>query len=351
MVMADAPERQRSFLRAFLSSALGTALSRGFGAARDIVTASVLGAGSVSDAFYVAWTIPNVFRRFVADEGLTGALIPALSQAEREEGEDAMRRLSAAVLGALLLLNVLFISAGILGADGLVLLFAWSWRDDPEQYALVVGMTRWLFPFLGMVSLVSFFEGLLNYRGHFFTPKLAPALVSLGIVIGALTVGSTIAEPVWALVGGALVGGVAHVLIHAPALARHWGRVGLSFRFGSPRLRAVLRELGKVVAIGVFAQINLLVLRQLATSLPSGSVSHYWNANRIVDLSQGVVAVAIGSALLPNVAAAVAEKDWEVFRTDLTRALRLALFLLLPVAVTLLSFSIPITAVVFRHGA
>ena len=111
-----------------------------------------------------------------------------------------------------------------------------------------------------------------------------------------------------------------------------------------------MRELGKVVAIGVFAQLNILVLRQLAAMVGEGGITHYWYANRLVDLSQGVIAVAIGSALLPNISAAVAEQRWDQVRADIVGALRLTGFLLIPVALGLLAFAEPLTALLFRHG-
>ncbi|MBN2799231.1 MAG: murein biosynthesis integral membrane protein MurJ [Deltaproteobacteria bacterium] len=338
------------FLKAVLVSVLGTGMSRVLGAARDIAIASFLGAGLVSDAFLIAFTIPNTFRRFVADEGLTGALVPAIARAEAEEGLPAARTLANALLAALLLANALLITAGVLGAAWVVKAFAWSFTRNPEQFALTVSLTRWLFPFLAMVSVVSFAEGLLNHRGHFFLPKLAPGLVSAGIVASVLLLGGAFEQPVYALVVGVLVGGLAHVLMVVPPLLTRWGAVGLNLGFRTPRFRRVIKELGKVVLIGLFAQANILVLRQLAAFLETGTVTWYWNANRLVDLAQGMIAIAIGSALLPAVSQAVASEDWERFRHDLVGALRLAAFVLIPTSVGLAFFALPLTALVFFHG-
>ena len=136
-------------------------------------------------------------------------------------------------------------------------------------------------------------------------------------------------EPVYALVLGVLGGGVAHVLINVPMVWSKWGSVGLSFAFKEPRFRGIVREMMKVIAIGVMAQINIIVCRQLAVAEGTGALTHYWNATRLVDLSQGVIAVAIGSALLPNITESVAGKDWTTFRDDLSRAMRLAAFVFL----------------------
>lgn len=342
--------RRKRFLRSFLASVFGTGASRILGGVRDVVLSNFLGAGKISDAFFIAFTVPNVFRRFVADEGLTGALIPALAKADQEGPEEA-KILANTTLSALLIVNVVVCVFGVLGAEWLVKAFAYSFTEDAEQFRLTVTLTRWLFPFVTMVSLVSFFEGLLNHKQHFFIPKLAPGLVSAGIAASALWLGGHFEEPVYALVVGVLVGGIAHVLVNVPVVWMKWGRLGLSLAFRNPRFQKIVREITKVIAIGVMAQINIMVLRQLASSVGDGAVTHYWNANRLVDLSQGMIAVAIGSALLPSLAEAVAGKDWKTFSGDLSRAIRLAAFVLVPVAFCLVTFATPLTSMMFRHGA
>ena len=166
-----------SLVRAFLSSSLGTGLSRVLGLLRDLALAAALGAGFHSDAFLTAFRIPGVFRRFVADEGLTGALVPGVARAEAEVDFDAARQLAGRVLTALLLLGTLISVAAIAGAPWLVELFAAGFRSDPAKFALTVELTRIMVPFVITVSLVSWAEGLLNHKQHFFVPKLAPGLI------------------------------------------------------------------------------------------------------------------------------------------------------------------------------
>jgi putative peptidoglycan lipid II flippase len=169
--------RRSKIFGASVVSALGTGLSRVLGAARDVTIGHIFGAGRASDAFWMAWTIPSLFRRFVADEGLTGALIPAVARAEQEVDTREARRLANGALLALLVAGAAICVVGILGAPLLVRLIAPGFSDDPEKLALTISLTRWLFPFVVFVSLVSYCEGLLNYRGHFFVPKLAPGIV------------------------------------------------------------------------------------------------------------------------------------------------------------------------------
>ncbi|MEZ4236118.1 MAG: murein biosynthesis integral membrane protein MurJ [Myxococcota bacterium] len=347
------PSARVGFVRAFRARALATGLSRILGAGREVAVAAFLGVGATSDAFNLAWTIPNVFRRFVADEGLTGAMIPALARAEAEGGEEELRRLGSSALLALTVVNIGLCTLGVIFAEPLVLAFAWSWRDDPEHLQLAVAMTRWMFPLVGMVSTVSYLEGLLNYRGHFFVPKFAPALISAGVIGSAVLLSPRLNEPVYALVFGTVAGGITHVLVNFVPLARRWGRmpwVAPAAALRSPRLRSIGIEMSKVIAIGLFAQINILVLQQLATSLPPGSLTVYRNSLQLTDLAQGIVAVAIGSALLPNISLSVSNGEWDTFRSELGRALELAAFLLVPAAVVLLAYGEPVTAMLFRLG-
>ena len=337
--------------RAAGSAGAGTMLSRVAGALRDVAIGHVFGAGRAADVFWIAFTIPNVFRRFVADEGLTGVVIPALDRAEEEEGEEPARRLAGATLAFLLLVCLGLCVLGILAAPWVVRAFAWGFSADPDKLALTVALTRWLFPFLLFVCLVSYCEGLLNRRDHYFVPKLAPGLVSCCIVAAALLLAHRQEEPLFALVVGVLVGGAVHLLVCLPPLISRWGlpRPLLSAMRG-PRFARFVVEMGKVVLIGVFGQLNIMALRTLASLLPEGSVTHYWFANRVVDLAQGVVAVSVGSALMRVLSQAATRRDWPAFAEHFGDAVRLLGVVLLPAACLLVVLAEPAVSLLFRHG-
>jgi putative peptidoglycan lipid II flippase len=344
---------KRSILRAFLSSSLGTGLSRLLGLVRELAIARVLGAGTASDSFFMAFTIPSMFRRFVADEGLTGALVPGVAVAEAEDGSDEARRLAGRTLTALIAVCVVICAVAIPAAPWLVGLFASGFRAEPEKFALTVQLTRIMMPFVLFVSLVSWCEGLLNHRDHFFVPKIAPGVVSAAIVAVALWPSSGDPQDiVHTLAYAVLVGGLAHVLVCLPPLVRHWGVIRPRLdAFGDPRFRMLLWEMGKVAAIGLMAQVNVIVLRNLASHLQTGAVTWYWNATRLVDFAQGIIAVGVGSALLPAISAAVAEQDWDEFRRSFGRATGLAASLLFPAAAFVLLLAPAFVAVLYRHGA
>jgi len=343
--------RRSKILAASVVSAIGTGLSRVLGAARDIAIGHVFGAGRASDAFWMAWTVPSLFRRFVADEGLTGALIPGVARAEQEVDTREARRLANGALLALLVAGAAICVVGTVGAPWLVRLIAPGFGSDPEKLELTVTLTRWLFPFVVFVSLVSYCEGLLNFRGHFLVPKIAPGIVSGCIAATTLLLTGGFEEPTYAMVVGVLAGGLTHLLVCVPPLVMRWGLPVPSVRgMRGPRFRFFLKEMGKVAAIGIIAQLNVVLLRVLASFLEEGSMTHYWYANRLVDLTQGTIAVAVSSALLPAVARDAVERNWEGFRENFTEAVRLAAFVLVPVAFVLVGLSRPIVSILFLHG-
>lgn len=344
------PHRRAAFTRAVASGAAGTAISRVLGALRDRALARFLGAGDASDTFFMAFTIPNMFRRFVADEGLTGALLPATARTERAGGAEDAAHLARSTFIALVLANALLCAAGHVSAPWLVSLVAGPWADEPAKIETTVRLTRAMFPLVAMFSFVSFFEAFLNHRGRFFLPKVAPAFVSMGMIAGSLWGSGVVSDPIDAIVVGTMAGGLAHTLLPCAAFVRMWG-LPVRWEPLHPEVRTVGIEMAKVAAIGLLAPLNLVILRRLAAALPTGSMTYYWNANRLVDLAQGTVAVAIGSALLPALSVAVADRDWSRVGDDGRRAFRLTAFVLFPAAAGLWVFAEPTASMLYRTGA
>ena len=332
-----------------MSSSIGTLGSKAFGLLRELVLSGVLGAGVVYDSFIVAWTFPGVIRRFVADEGLTGALMPAVRNAETEALIEA-KRLASQALGALILVCVLLSIGGVLAAPALVHWMAPSFTGD--QFDLTVSLSQVLFPFVIFVSILSWMETLVNLREHYFWPKIAPAMVSICVVGSAMFMRT--ADPIdiiWTISYATMVGGLLQIVVCLPALKRLWGIIPPSFSgFSNPRFKDLLGEMGKVALIGIAAKINIIVLRYLASSLEEGAMTQYWNATRLVDFAQGIIAVGIASVLLPKIVEAVEQEDGDAFRENFAGASRLAGALLIPFAAFLVFFSEPFVAILLRHG-
>ena len=253
-----------------MASSVGTGLSRVLGLGRELALANVLGAGMVMDAFVIAFTFPGMLRRFVADEGLTGALVPAVAKAEQEEGQAAAVALSGRVLTALIVAGVILSAIGMACAPWLVDLAAGGFGGVKRD--LTIQLTRVLFPFVIFVSLVSWCEGLLNHRDHFFVPKIAPGMVSMAVVIAALWPAQRSAIEIgWAVAWAVLIGGAVHLLICLPPLIKRWGTIRPRMdAWSDSRFRVVTKEMGKVAVIGIMAQVNLIVLRYLASHIDEG---------------------------------------------------------------------------------
>lgn len=340
---------KRSLLQSFMSSSVGTIVSKGFGLLRELVLSGVLGAGMVYDSFIMAWTFPGVIRRFVADEGLTGALMPAVGHAE-QESMDAAKRLASQTLGALIVFCVLLSIGGILAAPALVHWMAPTFTG--AQFDLTVSLSQVLFPFVLFVSVLSWIETLVNLKEHYFWPKVAPAMVSVCVVGSALFFrNESDIDIVWAISYGTMIGGSLQIVICFPALKRLWGIIPPSFSgFSNPRFKDLMGEMGKVALIGIAAKINIIVLRSLASTLEAGAMTWYWNATRLVDFAQGIIAVGMASVLLPKIVKAVAEEDGDGFREHFGGASRLASALLIPFGAFLVFFAEPFVAVLLRHG-
>jgi putative peptidoglycan lipid II flippase len=337
-------------LKAFFVSSMGTGLSRILGMIRDVAITHFFGASRATDAFWIAYTIPSTFRRFVADEGLTGALIPAISQEETQHGKGAARLLGDTLFTILLSILTVFCVAGIIWAPCLVRIFASGYLKHPDLFKLTVSLTRWLLPFIAMVSFVSFCEGILNCKNHFFIPKIAPGIVSFGVILCIIFFYKVFNPSIYVLVAGFLFGGIIHALIQLIPMHKNWFLPRIRFAINNPRVHFFLREMGKVVLIGLFAQINIIVLRNLSSFLSPGSVTHYQTALRIMDLMQGIIAIGMASAVMPVFAKSVVLKEWNKMRDQLEHSLTVVFFFLFPTAVFLFFFNIPIVSILFCHG-
>jgi putative peptidoglycan lipid II flippase len=305
---------------------------------RDVVITHCFGASKATDAFWIAYTIASTFRRFVADEGLTGALIPAISQEETKNGKPAARLLGDTIFTILLSFLTVFCVVSIIWAPYLVRVFASGYLKHPDLFNLTVNLTRWLFPFIAMVSFVSFCEGILNYRNHFFIPKIAPGIVSGGVILCVIFLNTFFNPSIFTLVAGFLIGGIIHSLIQLVPMYLKWYLPRIRFAFKNQRVHFFLKEMGKVVLIGLFAQLNIIVLRNLSSFLSPGSVTHYQTALRIMDLMQGIIAIGMASAVMPVFAKSVVLKEWDKMRDQLEHSLTIVFFFLFPTAVFLFFF-------------
>ena len=357
---ASRPERDRSvnLLRAASTISLLTLASRVTGLVRDQLIAAQFGAGALTDAFNVAFRLPNLLRRLFAEGAFSQAFVPFLAAAREREGDDATQTLIDAVATVLLWALLVTCVVGVAAAPVLV----WMLAAGLKEFDLAVLMARWMFPYIGCMSLVALSAGILNTWRRFAVPALTPVLLNLSL-IGAAWLGVPLfkswgVEPILALAAGVMLGGVLQLAVQVPALARigrlpsfGLGPAAVRRAWAHPGVHQVLRQMAPALLGVSVAQISLLINTQIAAQLGVGAVSWLFYADRLMEFPTGLLGVALGSVLLPQLASAKGRGDAAGYSDLLDWGLRLVLLLALPCAVALLVFTEPLIAVLFHHGA
>ncbi len=326
-------------------------LSRVLGFVRDVLIAAYLGAGPVADAFFVAFKIPNFFRRLFAEGAFNAAFVPSFAGLVATKGREAARAFAEDTLGVLLAVLLALVVAAEAGMPWLMSAAAPGFLGDPAKFQLAVDLTRITFPYLLFISLVSLQGGVLNSLERFAAVAATPIILNF-CLIGAL-LGLTRLMPTagHALAWGVALAGAAQFLWLAVALAR----AGLPLGLPRPRLTPQVRRLLKLMlpaALGSgVVQVNLLIDVVIASLLPTGAVSYLYYADRIYELPLGVIGIAIGTALLPLLARQVRRGEHDAALHTQNRALEAALLLTLPAAVALVVIAEPIIGVLFERGA
>ena len=350
-----------SLLKSASIVSLLTLASRITGLVREQLFASYFGASATTDAFQVAFRIPNLLRRLFAEGAFSQAFVPILGETRVKQGEEATRSLIDAVatvlFWALLVVSVL----GVIGAPVLVWLMA-SGLQESGGFDMAVLMTRWMFPYIGFMSLVALSAGILNTWGHFAVPAATPVLLNLS-VIGATVLGAPLFrrwgfDPVLAVAVGVMVGGVLQLAIQVPALRRSgvlpriglgWGSLKRAWQHDG--VHRILRQMAPALLGVSVAQLSLLVNTQIASHLGAGAVSWLTFADRLMEFPTAMLGVALGVVLLPQLSRAQASGDAQRFSSLLDWGLRLVVMLALPCAVALLVFPTPLVAVLYHYGA
>lgn len=327
-----------------------TLLSRVGGLARDVAVSAVFGTGAGADAFFVAFRIPNLFRRVAAEGAASAVLVPVLADRLIRGGPAEAARAAGAVGGATFLVLALLVSIGMLCADPLTVVFAPGFARDPAKHAMTVELTRWTFPYLLFVGGAAWAMGVLHTFRHFALPAVGPVLLNLAIIACVLWLAPHLRAPEFALVAGVLGGGLLQFLVQVPALYGLGLRLPMLADFSHPALRRSGRLVVPVVFGGAVYQINILVATVFASLLPDGSVSYLWYADRVFEFPLGVVAVAAGTAALPTLAAQAKEGDTGAMADTVVHALGLVLAFCLPAAVGLVLLAPDIVALLFERG-
>jgi putative peptidoglycan lipid II flippase len=328
-----------------------TVLSRILGLVRDMVVAGHFGAGLAADAFFVAFRIPNLLRRFLAEGALTIAFIPVFTEyLARESRKDAIR-LASAVLTLLSLILVVVSVLGILFSPWIVRIQAFGFGAYGLKYDLTVLLTRIMFPYILLVSLVAFFSGILNSMRHFAAPAASPIFLNIGIIGATLLISPYCREPIVGVAVGVLLGGILQLVLQIPWVLKKGISLMPLWMPGHP----AVKKIGLLMVPAVFGsaiyQINQFIGTLLASFLPDGSVSWLYYADRLVEFPLGVFAIAISTAALPSLSRQAAGKDMTEFKETLSHALRLTFFITIPSMIGLLVLGRPIIQLFFQRGA
>ncbi len=332
----------------------GILLSRAAGFVRDAVIAALF-PKRLTDAFFVAFTIPNTLRALLAEGALSAGYLPVFVETMKTQGRDGARRFVAAALGTVTVVLVAVTALGIALAPLLVHAYASGFQADAEKFALTVRLTRWLFPYLAFMGVGAVAMAVLNALDRFFAPAFAPTLLNVAFIACAFALPPLLGRfgiaAIYALAAGALLGGLLQVAVQFPALGREgmlpWPRVD----FGHPGVRRVGKLLVPMLLGTAVYQVNILLSRAFASSLPEGSVTYLYYAQRLVELPQGLVANAIATATLPALASLKAHGHDAEFRSTYAYGVRLTLFVALPASALFVVLAVPICAVLFQRGA
>jgi len=329
---------------------------------RELLIASFFGASATTDAFNVAFRIPNLLRRLFAEGAFSQAFVPVLASTRQSQGDEATKLLIDRVATLLILALLLTCVLGVLGAPLLVLLIASGFEANPDAFDSAVFMTRLMFPYIGFMSLVALSAGILNTWRRFAIPAVTPVLLNLSMVLAA-GLGApwfkTMGWPtIYALALGVLIGGILQLSIQIPSLYKIGllPKVSLSLShiktaYKDPGTRQILSLMAPaLLGVGV-AQLSLLINTQIASHLVAGSVSWLSYADRLMEFPTALLGVALGVVMMPQLAAAKAANDALKFSNMLDWGLRLVFISAAPCSVALLVFSHPLVAVLYNYGA
>jgi len=329
-----------------------TITSRVLGFIRDMVLARYFGASGETDAFFLAFKIPNFMRRLFAEGSFSLAFVPVLSEVRASGDQRALKDLVDHVAGTLAGILLVITAVGILAAPVVLAIFAPGWAiEGRAEFGLSAEMLRITFPYILLISLTALAGGILNTFDRFLVPALTPVLLNLSLIAAAVLLSARLEVPVMALAWGVFAAGVVQLAVQVPALLRlgllprpRWG-------WRHSGVRKILHLMIPTLIGSSVAQINLLLDTVIATFLISGSVSWLYYSDRLLEFPLGVFGVALSTVILPNLSLKFARQNPEGFSATLDWALRLALIITLPAALGLAVLASPILVTLFQYEA
>ncbi|MEN0581440.1 putative peptidoglycan lipid II flippase [Phytobacter palmae] len=327
-----------------------TMFSRVLGFARDAIVARVFGAGMATDAFFVAFKLPNLLRRIFAEGAFSQAFVPILAEYKSKQGEEATRVFVAYVSGLLTLALAIVTLAGMLAAPWVILVTAPGFADTADKFALTSQLLQITFPYILLISLASLAGAILNTWNRFSVPAFAPTFLNISMIGFALFGAPYFHPPVLALAWAVTVGGVLQLVYQLPHLKKIGMLVLPRISFRDAGAMRVMKQMGPAILGVSVSQISLIINTIFASFLVSGSVSWMYYADRLMEFPSGVLGVALGTILLPSLSRSFASGNHDEYCRLMDWGLRLCFLLALPSAVALGILAKPLTVSLFQYG-
>lgn len=328
-----------------------TAISRVFGLVRDVVIANIFGAGAGSDAFFVAFKIPNYLRRLFAEGGFSQAFVPVLAEYKSRGSEDAVQDLIDHVSGRLALILFCVTLIGIVAAPLWIMLFAAGFIGDVDKIQLSIDMLRLTFPYIFFISLTALSGGILNTYGNFFVPALTPVILNICLILAAIFLSPYLDQPVTALAWGILIAGFLQLLFQLPFLRSNGKLPRPRLKRGHEGVSKILNLMLPTLFSTSISQINLIVDMFMASFLVTGSISWLYYSDRLVEFPLGVFGVALATVVLPKLAEKYTQGEADNFSRIMDWALKWVFLLGIPAAIGLMLLAGPILSTIFQYGA
>lgn len=343
-----------NLLRTLAAISSMTMVSRITGLLRDSLFAATFGASNFTDAFNIAFRLPNLLRRLFAEGAFSQAFVPILTEYKGKHGQEATKSLVDHVATVLIWATVLTSIAGILAAPVLIYLIGGGLQREPAAFDAAVLMTRMMFPYIACMAFVALASGVLNTWRHFKIPAFTPVLLNISFIVSALVLADYFEQPIYAMAVGVCVGGLAQVAIQIPSLVKlgMMPRISLNPLAGlrDSGVRRMLGKMGPAVFAVSAAQISLLINTTIAASLAAGAVTALQYADRLMEFPTALLGVALGTILLPSLAKANTEGDTQEYSSLLDWGLRLTFLLALPSSVGMAALAVPMIATLFHYG-
>lgn len=327
---------------------IATLLCRILGLGREVVISNQFGAGIETDAFFVAFMIPNLLRSFLGEGALNTTFIPIFSEYLTNDNQEKADEFASNVFNILTITLIVIIVLGIWGAPFIVNLVASGFKSDPIKYLLTVRLTKIMFPYIGFAAIAALFMGILNSYKQFFVPSFAPAMLNIGIIVFALWGATKIG--IYSLALGVIAGGLAQALINIPALIKKSFHYKLILNFYDPGIKRLFQLLLPAMLGLAIDKINFVVDRIIGSYLSHGSISALYYANRLMQFPLGVFGIALAVAILPTLSRHVVKEQYNKLSEDFSFGIKIVSFFILPSTIGLIVLSNPIITLFYEHG-